>query len=138
MMEANEESSEDDLNEALAAVVKGPSLMAVSASFHNPEDLVQFVLSGLFARGLKKGIFFAPDPYVKFKIGPGYGDHNSVYLPHHGQNCRTTMVENTTDPRWPSQVLLITLKTSSSILGVISSDWASIFFVAIHICWIFF
>ena len=75
-----------------------------SSTYHNPEDLVQFVISGLLAKGLKKGLFFAPDPYVKFKIGPGYSDQNSIFLPHHGQNCRTTVVENTTEPKWPEQV----------------------------------
>ena len=75
-----------------------------SSTYHNPEDLVQFVISGLLAKGLKKGLFFAPDPYVKFKIGPGYSDQHSIFLPHHGQNCRTTVVENTTEPKWPEQV----------------------------------
>ena len=78
-----------------------------SSTYHNPEDLVQFVISGLLAKGLKKGLFFAPDPYVKFKIGPGYSDQNSVFLPHHGQNCRTTVVENNIEPKWPEQVKLI-------------------------------
>ena len=77
-----------------------------SSTYHNPEDLVQFVISGLLAKGLKKGLFFAPDPYVKFKIGPGYSDQNSVFLPHHGQNCRTTVVENNIEPKWPEQVTL--------------------------------
>ena len=77
-----------------------------SSTYHNPEDLVQFVISGLLAKGLKKGLFFAPDPYVKFKIGPGYSDQNSVFLPHHGQNCRTTVVENNIEPKWPEQVML--------------------------------
>ena len=77
-----------------------------SSTYHNPEDLVQFVISGLLAKGLKKGLFFAPDPYVKFKIGPGYSDQNSVFLPHHGQNCRTTVVENNIEPKWPEQVKL--------------------------------
>ena len=92
----NDESSEDEPNLQPLALV--------SSTFHNPEDLVQFVINGLFAKGLKKGLFFAPDPYVKFKIGPGYADHNSVYLPHHGQNCRTIVVENTTEPIWAEQV----------------------------------
>ena len=79
-------------------------LESSSSTYHNPEDLVQFVISGLLAKGLKKGLFFAPDPYVKFKIGPGYSDQHSIFLPHHGQNCRTTVVENTTEPKWPEQV----------------------------------
>ena len=107
-MEADE-SSEDEPNSQI--IIQNDenhqqqlSSTIVSSTFHNPEDLVQFVIKGLFAKGLKKGLFFAPDPYVKFKIGPGYADHNSVYLPHHGQNCRTIVVENTTEPIWPEQV----------------------------------
>ena len=91
-----DESSEDEANQH--------SQFRLESTYHNPEDLVQFVISGLNARGLKKGIFFAPDPYVKFRIGPGYNDHNSIFLPHHGQNCRTTVVESTTEPKWPEQV----------------------------------
>ena len=93
-----EESSEDESANNNSSVIK------LESSYHNPEDLVQFVISGLSAKGLKKSLFFAPDPYVKFRIGPGYNDHNSIFLPHHGQNCRTTVVENTTEPKWPGQV----------------------------------
>ena len=112
-MEADE-SSEDEPNSQI--IIQNDenhqqqlSSTIVSSTFHNPEDLVQFVIKGLFAKGLKKGLFFAPDPYVKFKIGPGYADHNSVYLPHHGQNCRTIVVENTTEPIWPEQVGIFTI-----------------------------
>ena len=102
----NDESSEDEPNLQPSSQ---PLTFDPRSTFHNPEDLVQFVIKGLFAKGLKKGLFFAPDPYVKFKIGPGYADHNSVYLPHHGQNCRTIVVENTTEPIWPEQVILLEL-----------------------------
>ena len=122
-MEADE-SSEDEPNSQI--IIQNDenhdqqplSSTIVSSTFHNPEDLVQFVIKGLFAKGLKKGLFFAPDPYVKFKIGPGYADHNSVYLPHHGQNCRTIVVENTTEPIWPEQVgtYLLTLCSGHSAL----------------------
>ena len=108
----NDESSEDEPNLVLqpSGDLQGqPLTFDPRSTFHNPEDLVQFVIKGLFAKGLKKGLFFAPDPYVKFKIGPGYADHNSVYLPHHGQNCRTIVVENTTEPIWPEQVILLEL-----------------------------
>ena len=95
-----DESSEDEANQTTQFRLES----RLESSYHNPEDLVQFVISGIFAKGLKKGLFFAPDPYVKFKIGPGYSDHNSIVLPHHGQNCRTTVVESTTEPKWPEQV----------------------------------
>ena len=104
-----DESSEDEahLNTNPPAIPQSnPGFLGLesSSTYHNPEDLVQFVISGLLAKGLKKGLFFAPDPYVKFKIGPGYSDQHSIFLPHHGQNCRTTVVENTTEPKWPEQV----------------------------------
>ncbi len=101
-----DESSEDEAaaNSAASGLFRQPVLSGLESTYHNPEDLVQFVIRRLSARGLKKGLFFAPDPYVKFRIGPGYGDHNSIFLPHHGQNCRTTVVESTTEPKWPEQV----------------------------------
>lgn len=95
----NTDESSDD--EASSNIGRLPRL---ELTYHNPDDLVQFIISGLFAKGLKKGLFFAPDPYVKFRIGPAsVNDQNSVYLPHHGQNCRTTVVENSTEPKWPEQ-----------------------------------
>ena len=54
-MEADE-SSEDEPN----SQIQHEQLTLVSSTFHNPEDLVQFVIKGLFAKGLKKGLFFAP------------------------------------------------------------------------------
>ena len=103
-----DESSEDEahLNNQQQQNGFQPAFPESSSTYHNPEDLVQFVISGLLAKGLKKGLFFAPDPYVKFKIGPGYSDQHSIFLPHHGQNCRTTVVENTTEPKWPEQVCM--------------------------------
>ena len=97
-----EESSEDEAGNNNHQQHQNNQIR-LSSHYQNPEDLVQFVLSGLSATGLKKGLFFNPDPYVKFKIGPGYSDVNSIFLPHHGQNCRTTVVENTTEPKWPGQ-----------------------------------
>ena len=97
-----DESSEDEANQNQDQ--NQNQNFRLESSYHNPEDLVQFVISQLYAKSLKKGLFFNPDPYVKFKIGPGYSDHNSIFLPHHGQNCRTTVVENTTEPKWPEQV----------------------------------
>ena len=101
-----DESSEDEAHLNNNQQQNGFQPFPESSTYHNPEDLVQFVISGLLAKGLKKGLFFAPDPYVKFKIGPGYSDQHSIFLPHHGQNCRTTVVENTTEPKWPEQVCM--------------------------------
>ncbi|KAJ3594667.1 hypothetical protein NHX12_003974, partial [Muraenolepis orangiensis] len=50
--------------------------------------LISFCLSDFNAVGLKKGMFFNPDPYLKISIQPG---KNSIFpsLPHHGQDKRS-------------------------------------------------
>ncbi|KAG8192624.1 hypothetical protein JTE90_017189 [Oedothorax gibbosus] len=65
----------------------------------HPVEMVKFTLSNLCARGLRKGLFFSPDPYAKMQVQPGEG----VLLPHHGQVCRTTTADATTTPNWPGQ-----------------------------------
>ncbi|XP_051915095.1 E3 ubiquitin-protein ligase HECW2 isoform X2 [Hippocampus zosterae] len=61
--------------------------------------LVSFTLSDIRAAGLKKGMFFNPDPYLKMSIQPG----KRTALPkftHHGQERRTSIIANTTNPVW--------------------------------------
>lgn len=61
--------------------------------------LISFCLSELNAVGLKKGMFFNPDPYLKISIQPG---KHSIFpsLPHHGQDKRSGIVYNTVNPQW--------------------------------------
>uniref|UniRef100_A0A8C8FXR8 HECT-type E3 ubiquitin transferase n=1 Tax=Oncorhynchus tshawytscha TaxID=74940 RepID=A0A8C8FXR8_ONCTS len=61
--------------------------------------LISFSLSDFHATGLKKGMFFNPDPYLKIAIHPG---RNSIFpaLPHHGQEKRSGIVCNTINPHW--------------------------------------
>ncbi|KAL0966122.1 hypothetical protein UPYG_G00291180 [Umbra pygmaea] len=61
--------------------------------------LISFSLSDFHATGLRKGMFFNPDPYLKIAIHPG---RNSIFpaLPHHGQEKRSGIVCNTINPRW--------------------------------------
>ncbi|XP_062900117.1 E3 ubiquitin-protein ligase HECW1-like isoform X1 [Mobula hypostoma] len=61
--------------------------------------LISFTLSGFQAIGLKKGMFFNPDPYLKISIQPG---KHSIFpvLPHHGQEKRTGITFNTINPVW--------------------------------------
>ncbi|XP_059494114.1 E3 ubiquitin-protein ligase HECW1-like isoform X1 [Stegostoma tigrinum] len=61
--------------------------------------LISFTLSGFQAVGLKKGMFFNPDPYLKISIQPG---KHSIFpvLPHHGQEKRTGIAFNTINPVW--------------------------------------
>ncbi|KAG9355976.1 hypothetical protein JZ751_000820 [Albula glossodonta] len=56
--------------------------------------LISFSLSDFQAVGLKKGMFFNPDPYLKIAIHPG---KHSIFpaLPHHGQEKRSGIVYNT-------------------------------------------
>uniref|UniRef100_A0A9J7X308 HECT-type E3 ubiquitin transferase n=1 Tax=Cyprinus carpio carpio TaxID=630221 RepID=A0A9J7X308_CYPCA len=51
------------------------------------------------AVGLKKGMFFNPDPYLKISIQPG---KHSIFpaLPHHGQEKRSGIICNTVSPVW--------------------------------------
>ncbi|XP_053507799.1 E3 ubiquitin-protein ligase HECW1 [Ictalurus furcatus] len=61
--------------------------------------LISFSLSDFQATGLKKGMFFNPDPYLKIAIHPG---KHSIFpaLPHHGQEKRSGIVCNTVNPVW--------------------------------------
>ncbi|CAG5895713.1 unnamed protein product, partial [Menidia menidia] len=68
--------------------------------FHSPS--FPFTISDLQAVGLKKGMFFNPDPYLKLSIQPG---KHSIFpsLPHHGQEKRSGVVSNTVNPQWSSE-----------------------------------
>ncbi|XP_006634362.2 E3 ubiquitin-protein ligase HECW1 isoform X1 [Lepisosteus oculatus] len=61
--------------------------------------LISFSLSDFQAVGLKKGMFFNPDPYLKIAIQPG---KHSIFpaLPHHGQEKRSSIMCNTINPVW--------------------------------------
>ncbi|XP_077461798.1 E3 ubiquitin-protein ligase HECW2 [Stigmatopora argus] len=61
--------------------------------------LVTFTLSDIRAVGLKKGMFFNPDPYLKMSIQPGKRTGLPKFT-HHGQERRTSIINNTTNPVW--------------------------------------
>ncbi|MGH0143339.1 UNVERIFIED_CONTAM: hypothetical protein FKN15_007401 [Acipenser sinensis] len=61
--------------------------------------LVSFTLSDLRALGLKKGMFFNPDPYLKMSIKPGK-KISFLTFAHHGQERRSIIIANTTNPVW--------------------------------------
>ncbi|XP_037130273.1 E3 ubiquitin-protein ligase HECW2 isoform X1 [Syngnathus acus] len=61
--------------------------------------LVSFTLSDIRAVGLKKGMFFNPDPYLKMSIQPGKRTGLPKFT-HHGQERRTSIISNTTNPVW--------------------------------------
>uniref|UniRef100_A0A8D2L2H7 HECT-type E3 ubiquitin transferase n=1 Tax=Varanus komodoensis TaxID=61221 RepID=A0A8D2L2H7_VARKO len=79
-----------------AAMVKGTE----GASANQPcRKLVSFTLSDIRAVGLKKGMFFNPDPYLKMSIQPGKKSTFPTFA-HHGQERRSTIISNTTNPVW--------------------------------------
>ncbi|KAK1797666.1 hypothetical protein P4O66_008037, partial [Electrophorus voltai] len=51
------------------------------------------------AVGLKKGMFFNPDPYLKMRILPGKRNIFPTFS-HHGQERRSAIMTNTTNPVW--------------------------------------
>uniref|UniRef100_A0A8C4MST7 HECT-type E3 ubiquitin transferase n=1 Tax=Equus asinus asinus TaxID=83772 RepID=A0A8C4MST7_EQUAS len=57
------------------------------------------LLRNLRAVGLKKGMFFNPDPYLKMSIQPGKKSSFPTCA-HHGQERRSTIISNTTNPIW--------------------------------------
>uniref|UniRef100_A0ABM5GM02 HECT-type E3 ubiquitin transferase n=1 Tax=Pogona vitticeps TaxID=103695 RepID=A0ABM5GM02_9SAUR len=65
--------------------------------------LISFSLSDFQAFGLKKGMFFNPDPYLKISIQPG---KHSIFpaLPHHGQEKRSKIICNTVNPIWQGEL----------------------------------
>ncbi|XP_067891771.1 E3 ubiquitin-protein ligase HECW2 isoform X2 [Heterodontus francisci] len=65
----------------------------------NSRKLVRFTLSDIRAVELKKGMFFNPDPYLKMSIQPGKKSTFPTFA-HHGQEKRSTIVANTTNPIW--------------------------------------
>ncbi|KAJ8010514.1 hypothetical protein DPEC_G00075880 [Dallia pectoralis] len=79
-----------------------PSVTVKNASAHEEEeeeDSAHLACLDIQAVGLKKGMFFNPDPYLKIAIQPG---KHSLYpaLPHHGQEKRSGIICNTTNPIW--------------------------------------
>ncbi|XP_054652141.1 E3 ubiquitin-protein ligase HECW2 isoform X3 [Dunckerocampus dactyliophorus] len=61
--------------------------------------LVSFTISDIRAVGLKKGMFFNPDPYLKMSIQPGKRSGLPKFT-HHGQERRSSIIANTTNPVW--------------------------------------
>uniref|UniRef100_A0A3P9MBZ1 HECT-type E3 ubiquitin transferase n=1 Tax=Oryzias latipes TaxID=8090 RepID=A0A3P9MBZ1_ORYLA len=63
------------------------------------QRLVTFTISDVRAVGLKKGMFFNPDPYLKMSIQPGRRTGLPKFT-HQGQERRSSIVLNTTNPAW--------------------------------------
>uniref|UniRef100_A0A3Q2DWB3 C2 domain-containing protein n=2 Tax=Cyprinodon variegatus TaxID=28743 RepID=A0A3Q2DWB3_CYPVA len=83
--------------------VKNPAVLvegvAEQVGVEHPRKLISFTLTDLRANGLKKGMFFNPDPYLKMSIHPGKRNVFPVFS-HHGQERRSAIIANTTNPVW--------------------------------------
>uniref|UniRef100_A0A8C5CT97 HECT-type E3 ubiquitin transferase n=1 Tax=Gadus morhua TaxID=8049 RepID=A0A8C5CT97_GADMO len=81
--------------------VKNPGVEGLSEQVgtDHPRKLISFTLTDLRATGLKKGMFFNPDPYLKMSIHPGKRSMFPTFS-HHGQERRSAIIANTTNPVW--------------------------------------
>ncbi|KAM6978136.1 E3 ubiquitin-protein ligase HECW2 isoform 1-T2 [Tautogolabrus adspersus] len=83
--------------------VKNPAVLVEGLSeqvgVEHPRKLISFTLTDLRALGLKKGMFFNPDPYLKMSIHPGKRSVFPIFS-HHGQERRSAIIANTTNPVW--------------------------------------
>uniref|UniRef100_A0A8D3DMF8 HECT-type E3 ubiquitin transferase n=1 Tax=Scophthalmus maximus TaxID=52904 RepID=A0A8D3DMF8_SCOMX len=82
--------------------VKNPGVFHSFNFFYHTllsRKLVSFTLSDIRASGLKKGMFFNPDPYLKMSIRPGRRSGLPKFT-HHGQERRSSIIANTTNPVW--------------------------------------
>uniref|UniRef100_A0AAR2LA04 HECT-type E3 ubiquitin transferase n=1 Tax=Pygocentrus nattereri TaxID=42514 RepID=A0AAR2LA04_PYGNA len=80
--------------------VKNPGVLVSAGSVtEHCRKLVSFTLSDIRAQGLKKGMFFNPDPYLKMSIQPGKRSGFPAFT-HHGQERRASIISNTTNPVW--------------------------------------
>uniref|UniRef100_A0A6Q2YM70 HECT-type E3 ubiquitin transferase n=1 Tax=Esox lucius TaxID=8010 RepID=A0A6Q2YM70_ESOLU len=84
--------------------VKNPGVLGEGqsdgqSSTDHPRKLISFTLTDMRAVGLKKGMFFNPDPYLKMSIHPGKRSGFPTYS-HHGQERRSAIIANTTNPVW--------------------------------------
>ncbi|KAF0026029.1 hypothetical protein F2P81_020766 [Scophthalmus maximus] len=83
--------------------VKNPAVLveglAEQVGVEHPRKLISFTLTDLRATGLKKGMFFHPDPYLKMSIHPGKRSIFPIFS-HHGQERRSAIIANTINPVW--------------------------------------
>ncbi|XP_069388779.1 E3 ubiquitin-protein ligase HECW2 isoform X2 [Paralichthys olivaceus] len=83
--------------------VKNPAVLveglAEQVGIEHPRKLISFTLTDLRATGLKKGMFFNPDPYLKMSIHPGKRSVFPIFS-HHGQERRSAIIANTINPVW--------------------------------------
>ncbi|XP_040283349.1 E3 ubiquitin-protein ligase HECW2 isoform X1 [Bufo bufo] len=84
------------------AVQMGADGMDGFSASPQSRKLASITLSDIRAVGLKKGMFFNPDPYLKMSIRPGKKSTFPTFA-HHGQERRSTIIANTTNPVWQGE-----------------------------------
>uniref|UniRef100_A0A4W6EY75 HECT-type E3 ubiquitin transferase n=1 Tax=Lates calcarifer TaxID=8187 RepID=A0A4W6EY75_LATCA len=77
--------------------VKNPGVtVCISVCAHVDEQKRRLYIRAV---GLKKGMFFNPDPYLKMSIQPGKRSGLPKFS-HHGQERRSSIIANTINPVW--------------------------------------
>ncbi|XP_046367901.1 E3 ubiquitin-protein ligase HECW2-like isoform X1 [Haliotis rufescens] len=91
--------------------IKRPNLRRKGSQTVNGEtiplqDNTQFkvLITDMEAANLKKGMFFNPDPYVKLLVIPGKTEEQQT---HHMKEMRSSIEQNTTNPKWNGQIFNI-------------------------------
>lgn len=77
-----------------------------------PDDVLK--TPDIQAVGLKKGMFFNPDPYLKMSIHPGKRTGLPKFT-HHGQERRTSIIANTINPVWQGEVSKTAQKSAPTL-----------------------
>uniref|UniRef100_A0AAR2L9F3 HECT-type E3 ubiquitin transferase n=1 Tax=Pygocentrus nattereri TaxID=42514 RepID=A0AAR2L9F3_PYGNA len=79
--------------------VKNPRVLVSKCVFIQNSLITSVIHADIRAVGLKKGMFFNPDPYLKMSIHPGKRNGLPTFS-HHGQERRSGITTNTTNPVW--------------------------------------
>uniref|UniRef100_A0A4W6EZZ1 HECT-type E3 ubiquitin transferase n=1 Tax=Lates calcarifer TaxID=8187 RepID=A0A4W6EZZ1_LATCA len=79
--------------------VKNPGVTVLFSPVNTYSSKCVFFYPDIRAVGLKKGMFFNPDPYLKMSIQPGKRSGLPKFS-HHGQERRSSIIANTINPVW--------------------------------------
>ncbi|CAG0895957.1 unnamed protein product [Darwinula stevensoni] len=102
--EMDDATSSCSSSSSSSASSAAPAAEAV-AGFSSRTDrssLICLLLKDVHARGLRKGMFFQPDPYAKMWVRPGSGE-GVVVRPHHGQDKRSHVAPSSINPSWKGE-----------------------------------
>ncbi|XP_067951788.1 E3 ubiquitin-protein ligase HECW1-like [Watersipora subatra] len=71
-------------------------------SMDSEAEIVHLAIEDIEATHVRKGMFFNPDPYVKIRVELGQ-DRSQPALSYHYKDFRTSVCDNTTEPRWHNE-----------------------------------